>query len=169
MARNLQFSTSYLGVEDRLLLQASFPDETELRLLLTRRLTRGLLEAFDKLSEVLVKGRTDRPEMQRQVASFTREAAVGQADFSQKYAKGTPHPLMADGPRLVTEVALVPGADAKVTVRLKLDKGERLKFTLPESGLWSLAHLVAQQAEKGGWELGRRAEAEPAGAAGRLN
>lgn len=171
MTRNLQFSTSYLGVEDRLLLQASFPDETEIKLLLTRRMTRGLLQAMDKLSEALVRGDVARPEVKRQVASFTREAAVDQADFSQKYVQGRPHPYMAGGPRLVTEVSLTPESGEQVAVQLKLDKGERLKFALPASALWSLAHLVEQQAEKAGWGIGAsKAERQAPGAAqDRLN
>jgi hypothetical protein len=171
MARNLQFSASYLALEDRLLVSGTFPDRTEIRLLFTRRLTRGLLQGLDRLSEMLVKGDVATPEMKQQVASFNREAAVEQADFSQSYAKGQPHALMAEGPRLATEITFSPKPGDRVAIAIKLDKGARIDFALPTSALWSLAHLLKTQAARAKWDLAPVAP-EPVrapAARGRLN
>jgi hypothetical protein len=171
MARNLQFSASFLPAEDRLLLLGTFPDRTEIRLLFTRRLTRGLLRTLEQFSERLVQGDVATPAQKQQVATFTREAAVGQADFSQKYAKGTPHPAMAEAPRLAIEVGLTAKARDRIAIAIRLDKGERVNFTLPANAVWSLAHLLAQQAQRAQWDLGpvKPAEAAAPVARGRLN
>jgi len=174
MARKLQFSASYLVAEDRLLLRGAFPDDTEIGLLLTRRMTRGLLDGLDKLATKMVAAEVGvTPDQKQQVASFTREAAVGQADFSQDFAEGKPHPLMAEGPRLVTQASFTPKAGERIDVGFTLDKGERVKFTLPAKALWSLGHLLSQQAERAEWKLRVEARWQPAESAasapGKLN
>jgi hypothetical protein len=160
MARDLQFSTGYMAREDRLLLRGTFPDDTEIGLLFTRRLTRRLLQGLDKLAMKMVKGGVAvAPEAKQQVADFSRELAIDQADFSRDYVKGRPHPLMAEGPRLVTQAVFTPKPSDRVGISFKLDKGEQVKFTLSANALWSLGHLLARQAERAEWNLGAPREA----------
>jgi hypothetical protein len=169
MARNLQFSVRYLTLEDRLLLRGSFPDGAEVRLLLTRRLTRGLLQAIDRMADQLAPANLADPAQQQMVADFTREAAVEQADFSQPYAAGEALPRMAEA-RLVTGLSLTPKEGERVAVGFRLEQGERLDFTVPASAVWSLAHLIGQQAKTAEWDLARPRPAEAdAEAAPRIN
>ncbi len=152
--RDLQFSINYLPTEDRLVLKGAFPDSTEVQLWLTRRLTQGLLGAIEQYSTHVVSSAIADPGLKAQVASFTREAAVEQSNYGQPYQQGKLHPLMGAGPRLVTTVNLKPQENDRVAVTLILDKGERLNFALPNSGLFALLHLIQQAAEKAGWALG---------------
>ena len=168
MAGSLQFSASYIPLEDRLLLQGTFPDKTEIRLLFTRRLTRGLLKGLDELSERLVEDEAAPKAVKRQVASFTREIAIDKADFAKQYEKGETHPLMAEAPRLVREMSFTPKAGNRVALVVKLDKGERINFALPADALWSLGHLMAKQAARAEWDLGEVASSPPP-RHGRLN
>ena len=131
MARSLQFSATFLAVEDRLQLQGAFPDGTEVRLLLTRRITGGLLSLIEEVSDRLVEPRIAAPEIKKQIAQFSRETAVEQADFAQTFAAGKVHPMMAGGPRLVTEVSVTPHEGEEVTLIFKLDQSERVNMKMP--------------------------------------
>ena len=153
MARSLQFSATFLAVEDRLQLQGAFPDGTEVRLLLTRRITGGLLSLIEEVSDRLVEPRIAAPEIKKQIAQFSRETAVEQADFAQTFAAGKVHPMMAGGPRLVTEVSVTPHEGEEVTLIFKLDQSERVNMKMPAAALWGLAHLLQQLAERAEWRL----------------
>jgi len=159
--QNLQFSASYSKIEDRVLLRGAFPDGNEVRLLLTRRLTQGLLEAIDQLARRLAPAGGGDPAGQQMMADFARDAAVQDADFDQPYAEGTPLPPMAEGPRLVKTVSLTPGADARVAVTFGLVPKGRVDCVLPAAVVWSLAHLIAKQADGAGWDLPPPTATEP--------
>lgn len=153
MSQNQQFSSTYLKVEDRLLLRGRFPDDTEVQLLLTRRLTRGLLEMVDRLSGTLVSKRVSDPAKMKIVAEFAREAAVENADYSKAYSAGRPHPLMKNGPRLVTSLSLAPQENGYIAVIVRLGKRDQINFLIAAHGLWSLSHLIAKQAKAAEWDL----------------
>ncbi len=151
--QQLQFSVTFQPVEDRLLMRGSFPDGTEIRILLTRRLVRGMLALVDQVATRLVPGDIPDPSTQAKVAEFTREAAVQQADFSRAYQTGTVHPAMAEGARLVTSLSLTPQAGERIHVSFTLDKGEKLAFTLGTDHLWGLIDLISRQATQAEWNL----------------
>ncbi len=152
-AKQLQFTINFLAAEDRLLLRGSFPDGTEIQLLLTRRLTRGMLQLVDQVSTRIVRSDIPDPATQRKVTEFTREAAVQQADFSQTYRTGEVHPSMAEGPKLVTGLSITPKAGDRLALAFTLDKGEKLAFTLGNDHVWGLIDLVARQAAAAEWDL----------------
>ena len=64
-AKQLQFTINFLAAEYRLLLRGSFPDGTEIQLLLTRRLTRGMLQLVDQVSTRIVRGDIPDPAKRR--------------------------------------------------------------------------------------------------------
>ncbi|MDP6708019.1 MAG: hypothetical protein QF893_16875 [Alphaproteobacteria bacterium] len=158
---NLQFSASYSKVEDRITLRGAFPDGNEVRLWLTRRLTRGFLGAIDQLAQRLVPAGSNDPAGQQMMVDFAREAAVQSADFEQPYAEGTPLPPMAEGPRLVKTLSLTPGEGAYVAVTFGLVPKGRVDCVLPAAVVWNLAHLIARQADRAGWDLPPPTAAEP--------
>lgn len=152
-AQQLQFSVSFLPLEDRLLLRGSFPDGTEIQVLLTRRLTKGMLRLGEQVATRLVKGDIPDPATQAKVVEFTREAAVQQADFSQSYKTGSPHPSMAAGARLISALSITPQPGDRLAIAFTLDKGEKLSFTLGNDHLWGLIDLIARQAAQAEWDL----------------
>ncbi len=152
-AKQLQFSVTFQPREDRLLLRGGFPDGTEIQILLTRRLTRGMLKLVDQVATRLVRGDIPDPATQAKVAEFTREAAVQQADFGQAYQTGQVHPAMADGPRLVNTLSITPQPKDRLALSFTLDQGEKLSFSLGNDHLWGLIDLIARQAAQAEWDL----------------
>lgn len=54
MARDLQYSVRYDAAQDRMMLLAAFPDGTEIRAWMTRRLVRNLLGLSAQVAEKMV-------------------------------------------------------------------------------------------------------------------
>ncbi len=162
-ARPLQFSVDYRAAEDRLRLRSSLSDGTEMRFMLTRRLARGLFGAAGRVAPRLVDSRTSDPVAQANVAEFAREAAAQGADFSQDYRVGRPHPVMADGPRLVTKMSLTPRSGSLVDFALSLDSGETVTFTIGIAHFWNVVDMIGRQAAAAEWDLGPPPAAKSSG------
>jgi hypothetical protein len=160
MANELQFSVRYDGTQDRMLLLASFPDETEVRAWLTRRLVGNLMGQVGKLAERMVPEQIAAPEVKKEVAQFQREAAVQQANFRKGFSRGKPHPELGEEIRLVTEIRMTPKGKNGLQVRLALDNGKFVEWAIPRETFWGLMHLVERQARRAEWNL----EAAPAAA-----
>ncbi len=157
MARKLQFCVSYQPVEDRLHIAGVFPDGSEVRLLLTRRLVRSLLGTVGQLAEKMVPAeKVTTPAAKKEVAQFKREAAVQQADFSKKFEGGAPHPQLGDAAQLVTEIQLSTLKDGRVNMRIVLVSEKFVETTLPAQTFWGLVHLIEKKAATAVWNLARR-------------
>ena len=109
MAKDLQFAVAYLTVEERLRISGSFPDGAEVTLMLTRPLVRNLLGSVGQVAEMMVPAeKVATRQAKKAVASFKREAAIQQADFSKKFEGGEPHPELGAEAQLVTEFQISP-------------------------------------------------------------
>jgi len=161
MAKELQFAVAYIPTEDRLRINGLFPDGSEVKVLLTRRLVRNLLGSVGQVAEKMVPAeKVATPQAKKAVASFNREAAVQKADFSKKYAGGgAPHPELGDDAQLVTEVQMAPLTSGKIRFRLVLASKKYVETALPEQTFWGLIHLIEKQAAKAQWGLPPRAAA----------
>jgi hypothetical protein len=153
MARDLQFSVRYDAAQDRMLLLASFPDETEIRAWLTRRLVKGLMAQSGALAEKMVPPQVAAPEAKREVAQFQREAALQQANFRKGFERGKPHPQLGEEIRLVTEIRMTPKGKNSLQVRLVLDNAKFVEWMIPRETFWGLLHLVERQARRAEWAL----------------
>ena len=154
MAGELQFSISYKAEQDRLRLLASFADGVEMQFWLTRRMTKGLLDVADRLARDLIQFDIADENARDRVADFEREAAVEGSDFAQSYRGGEMHPLMKNGPRLITVMSLTPSRDKQqITIAITLDKAEKLTLKLAAKALWGLVHLIGVQARVAQWDL----------------
>ena len=110
-----------LPVEDRLRIRGSFPDGAQVTLMLTRRLVHNLLGSVGQVAEKMVPAeKVATPQAKKAVASFKREAAVQQADFSKKFEGGEPHPELGAEVQLVTEFQISPQDDGKIRLRIVL-------------------------------------------------
>lgn len=167
MSNDIQFSVNYLPVEDRLLMRGRFADGVEVRLLLTRRIVQGLVTIADKLAAALVKDQYADAHLSEEVAEFAREGAVEQADYTQSFRAGEPHPELGAAPRLVTAVAVTPLPEDQVALALTLDDGHKMNLQLRSDHLWGLVHLVQQQGQAAEWDLPRRRGAAAAGTGAR--
>ena len=160
MARELQFGVSYQPVEDRLHIAGAFPDGSEVRLLLTRRLVRNLLGTVGKLAEQIVPPeKVTTPTAKKEVAQFKRDVAVQQADFSKKFEGGAPHPDLGAAAQLVTEFQLSTTKDGRVKMRIVLMSKKFVETTLPAQTFWGLIHLIEKQSATAEWDLDPRAPA----------
>lgn len=151
--RPVQFSVNFEPVQDRLMFRSGLDDGTEIQLLFTRRIVKGLVDLVDRAAAHLVDGGAADPVSQARLADFSREAAVQQGDFSQEYRPAPAHPMMADGPRLVRSARLTPRPDGSVDLVLGLDGGGSLTFTLESDHLWCLVDLLMRRAAAAGWGL----------------
>lgn len=153
MAKDLQFSVRHDATQDRMLLLASFPDGTEIRAWMTRRLVKNLLGMSGQVAERMVPQQVVQPEAKKEVAQFQREAAVQKANFRKNFESGTPHPELGDEPRLVTEIRIAPKEGNAVHVKLALDNGKFVAWQVPAPTFWGLMHLIERSAQRAEWDL----------------
>ena len=166
MPRDLQFSVRYDAAQDRMKLMAAFPDGTEVRAWMTRRLVKNLLGMSGRVAEKMVPQQVVAPEAKKEVAQFQREAAVQQANFRKGFQGGTPHPELGEEIRLVTEVRITPKGNS-VKMKIALDNGKFVAWQIPTQTYWGLMHLVERQARRAEWDL-EPAPAPPPAAEPRL-
>ena len=161
MSKQLQFSARYDAAQDRMLLLAAFPDGTEVRAWLTRRLVRSLMGQTGKLAETMVPPQIAAPEVKKEVAQFQREAAVQQANFRKGFERGKPHPELGDDIRLVTEIRMTPKGKNGLHIRLVLDNEKYVEWLIPRETFWGLMHLIERQARRAEWNLDTTVAAPP--------
>jgi hypothetical protein len=153
MAKDLQFSARHDATQDRMLLLASFPDGTEIRVWMTRRLVRNLIGMSGQVAERMVPQQVVEPEVKKEVARFQREAAVQKANFRKDFEGGTPHPELGGEAHLVTEIRIAPKDGGSVHVKLALDNGKFVAWQVPSPTFWGLMHLIERQAQRAEWDL----------------
>ena len=125
--------------------------------MLTRRLVRNLLGSVGQVAEKMAPAENvSTPWAKKAVASFKREAAVQQADFSKKFEGGEPHPELGAEAQLVTEFQISPQDDGKIRLRMVLQSKEYIETALPSQTFWGLSHLIEKQANTTQWDLAPR-------------
>ena len=83
-----------------------------------------------------------------------------QADYSQEFKEGAPHPEIGTKPILVVSVSFTVSENNRVGVVFDLEDGKRLSFAMESSHLWGLVHLIMRQATAAEWDLGTFGMAE---------
>lgn len=162
MAKDLQFSVRYDAGQDRMMLLAAFPDGTEVRAWMTRRLVKNLLGMSGQVAEKMVPQQVVAPEAKKEVAQFQREAAVQQANFRKGFQRGTPHPELGEELRLITEIRIQPKENGGMHMKLALDNGKFVAWQIPSQTYWGLMHLIERQATRAEWDFAPRQAPAPA-------
>ena len=153
MPKDLQFSVRYDAAQDRMKLMAAFPDGTEVRAWMTRRLVKNLLGMSGRVAEKMVPQQVVAPEAKKEVAQFQREAAVQQANFRKGFQGGTPHPELGEELRLITEIRINPKESGGMHMKLSLDNGKFVAWQIPSQTYWGLLHLIERQSHRAEWDL----------------
>lgn len=161
MAKDLQFSVRHDAIQDRLLLLASFPDGTEIRAWMSRRLVKNLLGMSGQVAERMVPQQVVEPEVKKEVAKFQRDVAVQKANFRKTFEGGTPHPELGEAIHLVTEIRLAPKEGDAIHVKLALDNGKFVAWQVPAPSFWGLMHLIERAAQRADWDLAPRVPSAP--------
>jgi len=161
MPKDLQFSVRYDAAQDRMKLMAAFPDGTEVRAWMTRRLVKNLLGMSGRVAEKMVPQQVVAPEAKKEVAQFQREAAVQQANFRKGFQGGTPHPDLGEELRLITEIRINPKEGGGIRMKLALDNGKFVAWQIPGETYWGLLHLIERQAQRAEWDFAPKAAPAP--------
>jgi len=161
MAKDLQFSVRHDAAQDRMMLLASFPDGTEIRAWMTRRLVKNLIGMSGQVAERMVPQQVVEPEVKKEVARFQRDAAVQKANFRKTFEGGTPHPELGEEIHLINEIRLAPKEGNAVHVKLALDNGKFVAWQIPSSTFWGLMHLIERTAQRAEWDLVAKLQKAP--------
>jgi len=154
VAKLHQFNFSYQTEEDRLLLRVNTHEGTEIRLWLTRRISRLLWELLVRRLETApeVAAQTT-PQAKRSVVAFKRQAAVSNANFKKTYddkAKALP---LGDAPLLIVKLKAGTVATGAHSIVFVPKDGKDVALTLSDEAILTFLHLFGQIVKKARWGL----------------
>lgn len=150
-----QINMTYDAREDRIILRVRTQEAALAAMMLTRRLTRGLLGALLQLAERGVARVTPAvdPVARREVLAFEHQVQVQASDF-QKPFNPQGKSLFGEQPLLVTDVKL--GGDAE-SGRWQMvffgREGHHLNLGLDAQGLHAVIKLFDDLLPQTGWDL----------------
>lgn len=147
-----QFSASYDGEQDRLLLRIRSSDDAEFRFWLTRRYLALLWPILMKMAEDFSARKTTDPLTRTTLAELAHGQAVGNADFASQYKKGSLYPL-GEEPILLARITTKPVAGGAQTLTLLPQQGQGINLDLNEKLVHVLARLLQQAAAAAEWGL----------------
>lgn len=151
-----QINIAYDAKEDRILLRVRTQDAALAVLMLTRRLTKGLLDALHQLAgrgAANVSPAAADPVVRQEVMAFQHQAQVQASDF-QKPFNPEGRLLFGDQPVLVTEVKLGGQAEQnRWRVEFIGREGQTLNMGLDAQGLHAVIKLFHDLMPKTGWDI----------------
>lgn len=154
MAKLHQFNFSYQTDEDRLLLRVNTHDGTEIRLWLTRRISRLLWELLVRRLETAPEVAAQAtPQAKRSVVAFKRQAAVSNANFKKSYddkAKALP---LGKAPLLVTKLKAGTVGSGTHSIIFVPKEGKDVALTMSDEAILTFLHLFGQIVKKARWGL----------------
>ncbi len=150
MAKLHQFNFSYQTDEDRLLLRVNTHEGAEIRLWLTRRISRLLWE-------LLVRRLETAPEVaaqaKRSVVAFKRQAAVSNANFKKSYDDKDKALPLGEAPLLVTKLKAVTVGSGAHSIAFVPKGGKEVALTMSDDAILTFLHLFSQIVKKARWGL----------------
>ena len=147
-----QFSASYDGEQDRLLLRIRSSDDAEFRLWITRRYLALLWPILMKMAEDFSARKTSDPLTRNTLAELAHGQAVGNANFASEYKEGSLFPL-GEEPILLARINLKPLQGNTQTLTLLPQRGQGINLDLDEKLVHVLARLLQQAATAAEWGL----------------
>lgn len=155
-----QFSASYDGEQDRLLLRIRSSDDAEFRLWITRRYLALLWPILMKMAEDFSARKTSDPLTRNTLAELAHGQAVGNANFASEYKEGSLFPL-GEEPILLARINLKPLQGNTQTLTLLPQRGQGINLDLDEKLVHVLARLLQQAATAAEWGLKLDVSATP--------
>ncbi len=154
MAKLHQFNFSYQTDQDRLLLRVNTHDGAEIRLWLTRRISRLLWELLVRRLETAPEVAAQAtPQAKRSVVAFKRQAAVSNANFKKSYdnkAKALP---LGEAPLLVVKLKAGTISNGTHSIVFVPKEGKDVALTLSDEAILTFLHLFSQIVKKARWGL----------------
>lgn len=148
-----QFSASYDAAEDRLLLRVRTTDDAEFRFWLTRRFVELLWPILMKIADAFNSRKApDNPQARSVLAEMAHGEAVGAANFSSQYQKGSQFPL-GEQPILLARISVNAKEGHTQTLTLLPQEGQGLHLELDEKLVHVLARLLQEAAIGAEWGL----------------
>ncbi|RKZ36180.1 MAG: hypothetical protein DRQ37_04715 [Gammaproteobacteria bacterium] len=149
-----QIQIRYSSLEDRLMLRINTQDGAEFRFWLTRRYVRLLWPTLRKLLETDENVRRQGDSHSRQaVLSFQHEQALGRSDFDTDFEEGENERPLGDSPVLLARLQIRDN-DGEHLLAMHPQQGQGVELSMNPMLLHSFCKLLADGAEKAGWDLG---------------
>ncbi|HRH82516.1 MAG TPA: hypothetical protein PLW81_15870 [Thiobacillaceae bacterium] len=164
-----QINMTYDALEDRILLRVRTQDAVLAVLMITRRLTRGLVDGLLRSAAQgvsRVSPAAADPMARREVLAFEHQARVQASDFEKPF-NPEGRSLFGEQPVLVSEVRLDGGGAAnRWQLRFTGRDKQRLDMALDAQGLHAVIKLFEDLLPQTGWDIAMpslRGEATAAG------
>lgn len=152
MAKLRQMNVQFVPQEDRLILRVRSDDGSEIRAWLTRRYTRLLMGALQKILDK-DQPRTEPVSLQSAMQSFQRDAALIGADFATRYdSSAASHPL-GEAPVMLSTIKYRRTDQGIVLLTLGMPDGKTISLQLDRSLLYVLIKLLEDGANSAEWDL----------------
>ncbi len=156
-----QLNLRFDAVEDRLILSISDRDRGEIRLLLTRRLTRLLLDLLNRATEQSALRQIPvtsysfglPAEVAPQLAEFQRESVLQQLQFSTHDPVQPPsHFPMGEQPILVVRLRY---QQSEESLQIQFGSGDnrQINLNLDQKLMFGLQKLLADASQRAEWDL----------------
>lgn len=150
-----QINMTYDAREDRIILRVRTQDAALAALMLTRRLTKGVLGALLRLADrgTASVATVADPVARREVLAFQHQAQVRASDFEKPF-NPQGKPLFGEQPLLVTDVKLGGNAgQGRWQLEFVGRDGHNLNMGLDAQGLHALIKLFNDLLPQTGWDL----------------
>lgn len=154
VAKLHQFNFSYQSDEDRLLLRVNTHEGTEIRLWLTRRISRLLWELLVRRLETAPEVAAQAtPQAKRSVVAFKRQVAVSNANFKKTYDDKDKALPMGEAPLLVTKLKAGTVGSGTHSIAFVPKAGKEVALTMSDDAILTFLHLFSQIVKKARWGL----------------
>jgi hypothetical protein len=150
-----QFNATYFNQDDRILLRFNTLDESEIRLWLTRFMTRHLLIAIHQLVQKNLE-RLYAPQVALALQEFHEEGLQQSINFQDTYIPATKFPLGEEA-LLVTGLNLLSQEDI-FSIDFNLINQQNVNLKIPMVAAQSLAVLLDQMQKNSAWNIDIAAE-----------
>jgi len=154
VAKLHQFNFSYQTDEDRLLLRVNTHDGAEIRLWLTRRVSRLLWELLVRRLETAPEVAAQAtPQAKRSVVAFKRQAAVSGANFNKTYDANPKALPLGEAPLLIAKLRAATVTPGTHVLTFVPKAGKEVSLSLSEDAILTFLHLFGQIVKKARWGL----------------
>jgi hypothetical protein len=150
-----QIKVDYDAGEDRLLMQLSTSEASEVRLWLTRRFVKLLWPLLVKLAEeASPRIRTQASaEARRALLGLEHEEAVQRADFTKPYDASEREMPLGKAPLLLARIQTGRDRKGQPVVALHPAEGQGVTLTFDSVLLHSLCRLLQAAVKKSDWDM----------------
>jgi hypothetical protein len=145
-----QFNATYFNQDDRILLRFNTLDESEIRLWLTRFMTRYLLIAIHQLVQKNLE-RLHAPQVAQALQEFHEDGLKKSTNFQDTYVPATKFPLGEEA-ILVTGLNLSTQEDM-FSIDFNLINQQNVNLKKPMAAAQSLAVLLDQLQKNSAWDI----------------